>query len=107
MIECPAPKDVIDGFPRWKASRQITPGDAAFDDIQHGVQNSSQIGGWPTALGTLGQHRFEIFPLSIGEAGIVYGVFHASTEAPLKIGLASAKPNVNHSFHFFDKPTQI
>ena len=99
MIERPAPENMINGLPRGKIRGQITPRNATFDDIEDGIQDASQIGGWPTVFSTFGQHRFKVFPLGVGEAGVVYGVFHALTEAALKIGLASAKPNVNHSLH--------
>jgi hypothetical protein len=88
------------GHTRWKARRQITPRDAAFDDIEDGIQNLSQIGRRPTAVGTFGQHRFEIFPLGIGKAGIVDSAFHASTEAPLKIGQPNPMLMSTHYLNF-------
>jgi len=85
VMERPVPENMIDRFPRRKVGGQVTLGDAAFDHIEDGVQDAPQIGPWPTALGGFGKHRFEIGPLGFREAGVVDGVFHASTEAALKI----------------------
>ena len=49
---------------------------ASFDDIEDCVEHLAQIGAAPASFGGFGQHRFEIFPLGIGETRSVFGVFH-------------------------------
>ena len=66
-MERPASKDMIHRFPRGKVGGQVTPGDAAFDHVEDGVEDAPQLGAWPTAFGRFGEHGFEILPLSIGE----------------------------------------
>jgi hypothetical protein len=100
VIERPFPEDMIDRFPRRKVGGQVTPRDATFDHIEDGIQDSPEIGAGATTFGGFGEHGFEIDPLGVGEAGVIAGVFHAPTEAALKIEPALTTPNVNPSLHF-------
>jgi hypothetical protein len=36
----------------------------------------AQVGARPAPFGGFRQHRFDILPLGVGEAGSVFGVFH-------------------------------
>ena len=85
VVERPSPEDMINGFPRRKVGGQIAPRAATFDDIEDGIQDAPSVGGRASALGGFGKHRFEVSPLGVGEVGFVYGVFHAPTEAALKM----------------------
>ena len=76
MTELPAAEDTIDRLPRWQISGQIAPLDAPFDDIEDRIEHLAQVGARPALFGGFRQHRFEIFPLGVGEAGFVFGVFH-------------------------------
>ncbi len=76
MTALPAPENTIDRLPRWKIGRQIPPLDARFDDIEDGIEHLAKAGAGPASFGGFGQHRFDIFPLGVGEAGSVFGVFH-------------------------------
>ena len=76
MTALPAPEDTIDGLPGRKISGQIPPLDAPFDDIEDGVNHWPQIGTGTAPFGGFRQHGSEIFPLVVGEARSVFGVFH-------------------------------
>ena len=76
ITELPAAENTIDRLPWWEISGQIPPLDACFDDIEHGIDHLAQVGARPAPFGRFRQHRFEIFPLGVGEAGSVLGVFH-------------------------------
>ena len=76
MALLPAPEDPIDRLPGGKILGQIPPGDAAFDHIEDRVEHLAQVGAGPSPVRGFRQHRFEIFPLGVGEAGFVFGVFH-------------------------------
>lgn len=102
VVERPLPEDMIDSFPRGKVGRQIPPRAATFDDIEDGIQDAPPVGGRAPALGRFGEHWFEVSPLGIGETGFVDGVFHAPTEAALKMSRRipsrmSTHPSTNRS----------
>ena len=96
VVERPLPEAMIDGLPRRKVGRQITPRTATFDDIQDGIEDAPPIRGWASALGGFGQHRFEVSPLGVREAAVIYGVFHALTEAALKMNRLNPRPMSTH-----------
>ena len=77
---------MVNRFPMGKFQGHVTPRAATLDDIQDGVQYLPPINRWPAAFGGFGEHRFKVGPLGVGETGLIDGVFHAPTEAPLKIG---------------------
>src|ERR1039457_3457045 len=85
VVQRPLPEDMIDGLPRRKVGGQITPRAATLDDIPDGIQDASQIRTWLSAFGGFGQHGLEVSPLGIRKTGLIYGVFHALTEAALKM----------------------
>jgi hypothetical protein len=85
VVANPLPEDMVNRFPSGKVDGQITPRAATLDDIQDGIQDAPPINGWASAFGGFGEHRFEAGPLGLREAGFIYGVFHAPTEAALKI----------------------
>jgi len=85
VVANPLPEDMLNRLPSGKVGRQITPRAATLDDIQDGIQDASPINRWATALGRFGEHRFEVSPLGIRETCLIYGVFHAPTEAALKM----------------------
>ena len=85
MVANPLPENMVNGFAGWKIGRQVPPGAATLDDIQDGIQDAPPIRGWASAFGGFGQHGFEVSPLGVRETGIVYGVFHALTEAAPKM----------------------
>ena len=101
VVERPLPEDMINGFPRGKVGGQIAPWAATFDDIEDGIQDAPPVGGRTSAFGGFGEHRFEVSPLGIGEAGFVYGVFHAPTEAALKMSRRNPCLMSTHSSLFF------
>ena len=86
VVADPLPEDRANRFPSGKAGGQITPWAATLDGIQDGSQAAPPINGWAAALGRLGEQRFEVSPLGLRETGLLYDVFHAPTEAALKIG---------------------
>ena len=85
MVERSLSEDMANRFPVRKVRRQITPRAATFDQIQDGIQNAPPINWRASAFGGFGEPRFEVSPLGIRETGLVYGVFHARTEATLKM----------------------
>jgi hypothetical protein len=87
---------MIDGLPRRKVGRQITPRAATLDDIQEGIEDSPPIRRWASAWGGFGQHGFEVSPLGIRETGVIYGIFHALTEAALKMSRLNPRPLSTH-----------
>jgi len=104
MVVNPLPEDMINRFPSWKVAGQITPRAATLDDIQDSIQDAPPVNGWASAFGRFGEHRFEVSPLGIREIGLIYGVFHAPTEAALKIdrqtsGWMSTHPSTIRSSH--------
>lgn len=101
VVERPLPEDVIDGFPRGKVGGQIAPRAATFDDIEDGIQDAPPDGGRASAFGGFGEHRFAVSPLGIGEAGFVAGVFHAPTEAALKMSRPNPGQMSTHSSLLF------
>ena len=86
VVLYPLPKNVVNRFPMRKISGQITPRTATLDEIQDGIKDAPPVNRWASAFGRNWEHRFEVSPLGIREAGVIYGVFHAPTEAALKIG---------------------
>jgi hypothetical protein len=82
----PLPKDLVNRFPMGKINGQITPWTATLDEIQDGIQDAPPINRWASAFWGNREHRLKVNPLGIREAGLIYGVFHAPTEAALKIG---------------------
>ena len=85
VIERPLPENMVNRFPMGKFHGEVTPRAATFDDIQDGIQDLPPINRWPSAFGGLGEHWFKVSPLGVGETGLINGVFHAPTEAPLKM----------------------
>ena len=85
----PLPEDMVNRFPMGEISGQITPRTATLDEIQDGIQDAPPINRWASAFGGFGEHRFEVSPLGIRETGLIYGIFHAPTEATLKISRLS------------------
>ncbi len=110
VVERPFPEDMIDGFPRRKIGGQITPRAATLDDIEDGIQDAPPVGWWASAFGGFGEHRLEVSPLGIGEAGFIYGVFHAPTEAALKMSRPNPYQMSTRSSFFFhsssSRPTE-
>ena len=71
------------------ASKRVTP--QPSEPTQHPAQHQLRPGAFGgagrghAADGRLGQHGFEVSILGIGKTGVIYGVFHAPTEAALKM----------------------
>ena len=104
MVGDPLPEDMIDRFPMGKVGRQITPRTATLDQIQDGIDDPPPIHRWATAFGRLGQHGFEVSPLGIGKTGVIDGVFHASTEAALKMSRLNPRWMSTHPCTFLSRP---
>jgi hypothetical protein len=85
MVGDPLPEDMINRFPMGKVGGQITPRATTLGQIQDGIDDPPPSHRRATAFGRLGQHGFEVSPLGIRKAGVIYGVFHAPTEAALKM----------------------
>jgi len=96
MVERPLPEDMVDGLPRRKIRGQITPRAATLDDIEYGIDNAPPVNGWASAFGAFGEQRLEVCPLGIRKTGLIDGVFHAPTEAALKISRLSPSPRSTH-----------
>jgi hypothetical protein len=96
MVERPLPEDMVDGLPRRKIRGQITSRAATLDDIEYGIDNAPPVGGRASAFGGFGEHRLEVCPLGIRKTGLIDGVFHAPTEAALKISRLSPSPRSTH-----------
>ena len=62
----PLAEEVINRFPVGKIGGQITPGTAAFDQIQDGVNETAAILGRTSAFGDFWQQGFEVSPLGVG-----------------------------------------
>ena len=85
MVNDPLPEDMINRFPMGEVCGQITPRATTLNQIQDGIDDSPPIHWRASAFGRFGQHWFEVSPLGIRETGVIYGVFHAPTEAALKM----------------------
>jgi len=83
VIDGPFAKDIINRLPGRKVVRQQPPGDAPFDHVQHRIQNPPPVRGRTSAFGRFGEQRFQIVPLGLGKTRVIYGDFHASSEAAL------------------------
>ena len=106
VIERPLPENMVNRFPMGKFRGQVTPRAATFDDIQDGVQDLPPINWWSSAFGGFREHGFKVGPLGVGEAGLIYGVFHAPTEAPLKIGRPNQSRMSTNTASFLLRPHQ-
>ena len=104
MVVHPLPEDMIHGFPMGKVDGQITPRATTLDQIEDGINDAPPIHRRAAAFGRFGQHRFEISPLGIRETGVIYGVFHAPTEAALKIGRRIPSRMSTHPATFLSCP---
>ena len=104
MVVHPLPEDMIHGFPMGKVAGQITPRATTLDQIQDGIDDPPPIHQRASAFGWFGQHRFEVSPLGIGKTGLIYGAFHAPTEAALKIGCATPSRMSTHPATFLPRP---
>ena len=62
----------------------VAPGVAAFGQIENGIHDAPPVCGRAAAWRRFGKHRLKEVPLGIGEAGVMYSVFHVPTEAALK-----------------------
>src|SRR5271170_1434262 len=96
MVANPLPKNMVNSFAGWKIGRQVPPGAATLDEIQDGVKDATTIGGRAPAFGWFGEHRFDESPLGVRETGVIDSVFHALTEAALKISRRSTSPVSTH-----------
>ena len=92
MVERPLTEDMVDCLPSRKIRGEITPRAATLDDIQDGIHDAPPVNRWASAFGAFGEHRLEVSPLGIRKTGLRYGVFHAPTEAALKIGRLRPSP---------------
>ena len=101
VIERPLPENMVNSFPRRKVGGQISSRAATLDDIKDGIQDAPTVGGRASAFGGFWEHRFEVSPLGIRETGFIYGIFHAPTEAPLKIGRQTPSWMSTHPSLFF------
>ena len=106
MIANPLPEDMVNRFPMRKVDGQIPPRTAALNDIQDGIQDAPPINGRAAAFGRFGQHRLEVSPLGIRKTGVIYGVFHAPTEAALKISRPIPCRMSTHPSTFLSRPIQ-
>src|ERR1035437_6732821 len=82
VVERPLPENVVDRLPSREVGGEIASRAATLDDIQDGIQDAPPIHRWAATFSSLGQHRLEVSPLGIRKTGLIYGVFHAPTEAP-------------------------
>src|SRR5450432_2279102 len=106
MVEGPLPKNMIDRLPRWKVGGQIAPWAATLDDIEYGIEDTPTVGGRASAFGGFGEQRLEVSPLGIRETGFIDGVFHAPTEAALKIGRLNPKQMSTYHTTFLSHPSK-
>jgi hypothetical protein len=97
---------MIDRLPRWKVGGQIPPWAATLDDIEDGLEDTPRVGGRASAFGGFGEHRLEVSPLGIRETGFIYGVFHAPTEAALKIGRLNPMQMSTYHATFLSHPSK-
>ena len=81
LVERPSTEDVMDGLPRWIGRGQEAPGNSALEHIQDGIEHQASVRGRSAQFFGLRKHGPEELPLSVGEIGIVEGVFHAPTAA--------------------------
>lgn len=75
-IPSPGPEHMEDRLVGRKALGQQVPVTTSLRDIEQSIHHESKRGSWPTRLSWLGQHRFEIRPLSIGEVGSEICILH-------------------------------
>ena len=101
VVEGPLPENMIDRLPRGKVGGQITPRAATLDDIENGIEDAPTVSRRASAFGGFGEHGFEVSPLGIRETGLIYGVFHAPTEAALKMSRPSPSRMSTHPALFF------
>jgi len=86
-----------------KSQTNTSPGPKKRSHV-NGIQNAPPVGGWASAFGRFGEHRLEVSPLGIGKAGFVDGVFHAPTEAPLKMSRQTPSRMSTHPSTFISRP---
>ena len=90
-VAAPRAEVVIDGFAGRKVLGQQSPGAAAFDDIENGVEDGAQRSARATAAFGLGQERFEELPLCVGGIGVENGDFHRLNSAAAKVSRTTAR----------------
>ena len=76
---------MVDGLPRREAPGQKPPLDAAFDEVDHGVEDPAQVGPGPPAPGGLGQMGKYRLPLGVGQVGRETGVLHRPNSAAAQV----------------------
>ncbi len=104
VVTDPLPKNMVNRFPMGKILGQITPRTATLDEIQDGIKDAPPINRWAAASGGNREHWFEVSPLGIGETGVIYGVFHAPTEAALKMSRQKPSRMSTHPSTFLSAP---
>jgi len=75
-IPSPVPEHMEDRLVGRKALGQQVPVTTSLRDIEQGVDDVPKRGSWSARSRGLGQHRFEIRPLSIGEVGCEICILH-------------------------------
>ena len=106
MVVDPLPKNMINRFPMRKVGGQITPRATTLDHIQDGINDPPPIYRRAAAFSRLGQHGFEVSPLGIRKTGVIYGVFHAPTEAALKMSRRNPRRMSTHPATYLSRPIQ-
>ena len=104
MIVDPLPEDMINCFPMREVGGQITPGATALDHVQDGIDDPPPSHRRTAAFGRLGQHGLEVSPLGIRKTRVIYDVFHAPTEAALKMSRLNPQWMSTHPATFLSRP---
>lgn len=85
-VSAPLAKPVVNCFPRGKAFGQQAPGTTALDEIENGIEQRPQRGGWSAhALGRR-EEGFDQSPLFFSEIGVVGRNLHRPDSAARESG---------------------
>src|SRR5215210_8733865 len=71
-VQTPESEVVVDGLPRWEVVGQESPGAAATEHVEDGVEDLTQIMEARTSVGfRSGEVGFQAAPFGIGEVGLI------------------------------------
>ena len=76
LIHAPEAKDMVNRLPRGEVGGHLTPGDAALENIEDGIDDPASVGRRSATFFEFRQHGLKKFPLRVGQIGIVGSIFH-------------------------------
>ena len=79
LVESPSTENMVDSLPTGIGRGEQAPGNSSFENIEDGVDHQSPVRWRSAKLFGFRKHGHEELPLSVGQIGIVGGIFHAPT----------------------------